>query len=267
MLEKIQENKTKLINGIGVLLLILVAGVIFFGYDGYSRKMEQYQSQVSEKQDELKSAKESVPNVSEDDAKNTIHSVKKIGDEVANAENGYMASTSDEDRSASLAVKDKYFGEKSNMRTVWFSGNTEAIQNGTWKFQSSFDFNGTSVNVLWTYTDTNGQLLAYVTATYDAENETFSNAKKHVTAVGAELAGYTATDENPSIEEFNEEAYLNGVYALFDEAGLSEEFQKNYQEYQSNFESENEGKTNADVQEENEAAREALKEQEQKGGN
>lgn len=272
LLEKLQEHASKVTAGIGFCLVVVSLLFVFLA------NMD-YQSAMDEKQEELVSLREQMNQVadgsgekiSEDGVKSQLHSVKQVGDKIAGWQNRYMVLGSSayrkgrdysEDKvrleETELAENlDKYFGDGSGFRTRWFAGDATKMNNTQcWSFMNSYDFAENTISVLWVCEDEHEDVVAYVTADYHADTDSFDNAKRHETVASGQYLDVT-TDK--SLDELDEKEYTKQIQNIFENAGLSEEFQKEMKKAR-----EREGQ--AENQESNNESRLKLREQMMENG-
>lgn len=116
--------------------------------------------------------------------KQNLKSCKDAGEAIANGQNDYC--NGNRDRSAITAELSTYFDTNdANARVQWYDMG-DVSKHWTWKFETTYDFTGSSVPVLWTCRlDDTHELLAYCTGTYDVSSELFSDVKWYQTTVGA----------------------------------------------------------------------------------
>lgn len=143
-----------------------------------------------------------------EDAIDVLSSAKDAGDAVAKLQNDYVTIPTSTDSSKIKEHANKlgeYFDESSQTgRQPWYKHD-----GAIWTFQSSYDFSGTTTNVLWLCKTNEGDLLAYATATYDADINMFKNIAYKNTSMGN--ARIAATDES-------EEKYYDSIIKQIQDA-------------------------------------------------
>lgn len=229
LLNKFYDNLPKMFTVIGCCLVI---GSLFFVYSSYMSfqdKIDTMNVDISELQEKLNDGKITEADVlSVDEAKIAVNSVDKVGNEIADLQNSYKAlvdkdRTSAEEETADYAEMEKiskkfdaYFGDDSDFRSNWYNGDLSLVSGGSWKFASSYSFDGDVISVLWEFVDSNNDILAYVTGNYHVADNVFDNMVKHVTVKGASYVLPTG-DMSANIDI---DAYGDGVVSMFDTLGI-----------------------------------------------
>lgn len=273
MLDKLQENASKIITGIGVIIVVVSLLFVFISYTDYQSSVAEKQEKVTELTAKLEQTGDA-EKISENDVKSQLNSVKTIGDEIARLQNRYMVlastdymSNADYDEESVRAEEkeiaekiDVYFGAGTGwQRARWYAGDASKMGlTDCWTFMNSYDFSENTISVLWSCKDGRGTVVSYVTADYHADTNSFDNVQRHDTVAGMTYLNVTS---DKSVAEFNQEAYVSGIQSIFESAGLSEEFQQKMEEARNR-----EGQ--AEDQESNNEARGMLREQMlENGGN
>lgn len=131
--------------------------------------------------------------IGKEDTIDVLVSAKTAGEAVSSLQNEYVTIPTSTDSTNIQAHADKlskYFDESAQVgRQPWYKN-----KGATWSFQSSYDFVGTTSNVLWLCHSESGELLAYATAVYDAKGDVFKNVVYKNTVTGN--ARVSATVEN-----------------------------------------------------------------------
>lgn len=177
----------------------------------FTIKLRNLTSETSE----LKSAIEEVKAALEEQAKIDAHKLTdeeeesaysdaiKQGELVATLQNTYKNANSfdnQEEFQANVNALDACFDTNSKEARVRWYGDEKSIP-GTWKFASKAGFRGSNAKVLWLcYSDEDSKLLAYCTASYNAETKLFTNVKRQLTKYAeANIGTDDATgEEKPS---------------------------------------------------------------------
>lgn len=237
MMDKLNENLSKVLAIVGVSLIAISCFVVFLGYNDYQEKLANNQKELAEIQAKVDSSEGSTEQISEELVQEQVHSVKSIGEELAFLENQRMMliSTShqkeenyDEESTYAecdkIAVKmEEYFGTGSILKSAWYSGDlTKMGSENCWSFMNSYDFSENTISVLWLCKDAKGTVVAYVTADYHAKDNSFDNVEKHQTIFGNYYIGVTG-DDGKSVDDFNAEAYASGIQNMLDTLGVSDE--------------------------------------------
>jgi hypothetical protein len=146
----------------------------------------------------------------------TLNNAHDIGAEVANAQNTYKDLYKRVDTAASetdlvLALDDitahakdceKYF-TTTEPRKCWYEVTNVDYE---WVFESSYDFSGESMPVLWTCRDkATGELLAYATGVYNVVSGEFGNVELAYTLKGKEYKGELVTAGETDTNVFGDE--------------------------------------------------------------
>lgn len=136
----------------------------------------------------------------------TLNNAHTIGEEVAKAQNTYkdLYKRVDEapteadvvlvldDITAHAKDCEKYF-TTTEPRKCWYEVTNVDYE---WVFESSYDFSGESMPVLWTCRDkATGELLAYSTGVYNVVSGTFGNIELAYTLKGNEYKGALVTGD------------------------------------------------------------------------
>lgn len=149
-------------------------------YKSQKASIDELQKQV----DELNSDK----SASEKDLGKYAHSAMNAGNAVAKAQSNYASLNPDTQSSAlatNAASMDAYFSDKS-FETPWYGPVSSSTGSYTWTFLSTYSFADDSASVVWLCTPSAGSdvVLAYATATYDADSNTFKDVSVVQTAYG-----------------------------------------------------------------------------------
>lgn len=215
-----------------VMVAMLTAG------NAYESNLKSKQEQLNDLVRQYNSRSESLESAGLDSSQVEVQmtSAKSAGDAVSGLQNRllelfYTERTTreqeDADYEAMNAVQtdlEKYFGDNATMRSIWYSGDVKNIGNGKWQFESNYNYAGGVVPVLWTLSsgsdveEQSGAVLAYVTANYHADTDTFSDAARYVTYVGNSFYGFTNDQEFEIDEEtdFDSDAYADSIISIMD---------------------------------------------------
>lgn len=265
-----QKDLSKVFAGIGICLILVSGLVAFASYDKYASKMASYNEQYDALKQDNENVASNIEQVSEEEVKTQLHSVKDVGAKIATCANrlqvlsstGYAKSANydekatREEQSEIATIMSEYFGDKSVLRTTWFSGDLTAMNNqNCWSFMNSYDFSENTISVLWLCKDGVGNVVAYVTADYHADTNSFDNVERHMTTVGVTYVPATG-DDGVIIDD---EDVVNDVNQISDSAGLTDEQMQAQEDALNNEEWQK-------AKDENNSARDQLKEAEG-GGN
>lgn len=254
--------------GLSCVLVVGSAGWFYTSSRSYQAQMREKQNELAVLQGDLDALNAEAKSnaVSQEEMEQMAHSAKTTGEAVATLENQYMsrvhqkASNATEEsaqREELLAMSDQfdsYFGENTSMRTAWYSWDPERAKEVVWEFCTNYTFTADTMHVLWKCMDGSEQMLAYATAVYQAETDTFIDPQVHVTAIGAQYAPYTEGEEDLSVDQD-----LSTIWDTMDQISLPDDFNEKYQE-QANDEERLQGV------EENKGAAADLREQMMNGG-
>lgn len=183
----------------GLSLAVMGIGIAIVGTQSApidrSAEIQTLTAQVAQAQQ----ASEVVPDV--EGAKVAVNSLQEKSVQVADLQNeyrGWATSTSDADaqRVADLHARlAKLVPDKAAVR--WYaplakgvSGQTSALPADQYEWESVVTYGVTDTSALpiaWLCKSSDGTLLAWATATYDAASETFSDVRTGVTSAGARL--------------------------------------------------------------------------------
>lgn len=168
----------------------VVIGIGIAGFTGYAGNAyaDTYRSNAQQIQD-LKAdiatlSLEGV--VTPKEVEDVVGNASESGQAVADLQNKYAGLGTDEDAiKANAAEIKRYFNDaSSNAGAIW-------LQNGTWSFRTSYNFNESTLDCLWTCVDGDGNLLGYVTAQYNSKDKVFSDFTKTITHKGNSSAAVT----------------------------------------------------------------------------
>lgn len=260
-----QKDLSKLFLGVGVGAVLFSCAIAVYSYNRYSSRMAEYNNQYLQLQEDIEMFSNNIEHVSEDDVKMQVHSIKEIGMEISDYANrlqllssvGYIDSATyneSETRKEQVEIASKmseYFGETSVLRTMWFAGDiTKMEMSNPWSFMNSYEFSENTISVLWVCKDKSDNVVAYVTADYHADTNSFDNVRRHTTVFGMQYVLFTG-DSGITITE----DVVGDVTNIIGSAGLTDE-----QKQQQDSALMDEEWLNA--MEENNAARDQLKREE-----
>lgn len=236
----------------------------FVNYQNYSAKVDENRKQYHDLKSEYEDVTKQQKPVSEDDVKNGLNSAKKSGDDVANLLNQYLCASpytgtnftkeQEKEKAAERAEMSKqlnnYFGEGTVMSTgVYFFDMSLIGNQNCWQFMNIYNFSGDSIDVLWECFDKANNVVAYVTAKYHADSNSFDNVSQHMTTLGQTYMGVTGSD---NASEKIDTTDTTTIFDVMQNAGISEETRKELEDYHNDKEA-------MDAKEANEAARDVLK--------
>lgn len=258
------DLRKKIVMIVSVVIVGISLIFTFVNYQNYSAKVDENRKQYHDLKREYEDVTKQQKPVSEDDVKNGLNSVKKSGDDVANLLNQYLCALpytgtnftkeQEKEKAAERAEMskqlNKYFGEGTVMSTGVYSFDMSLIGNQScWQFMNSYNFSGDSIDVLWECFDKANNVVAYVTAKYHADSNSFDNVSQHMTILGQTYMGVTGSDN--ASEKIDTTDTIT-IFDVMQNAGISEETRKELEDYHNDKEA-------MDAKEANEAARDALK--------
>lgn len=206
----------------------------FVNYQNYSAKVDENEKQYHDLKSEYEDVTKKQKPVSEDDVKNGLNSAKKSGDDVANLLNQYLCASpytgtnftkeQEKEKAAERAEMskqlNKYFGEGTVMSTGVYSFDMSLIGNQScWQFMNSYNFSGDSIDVLWECFDKANNVVAYVTAKYHADSNSFDNVSQHMTILGQTYMGVTGSD---NASEKIDTTDTTTIFDVMQNAGLTQ---------------------------------------------
>lgn len=132
-----------------------------------------------------------------------LYSASEAGRAVAELQTKYQsidATVTPDDITANAQALSEYFDDDSQSgRQPWFTvskGDAKAV----WEFESTYSFQNETIPVIWLcHIDGSDELVAYATANYNAESNTFSDVVYETTSLGANYVDATVSDENAKI--------------------------------------------------------------------
>ena len=206
----------------------------FVNYQNYSAKVDENEKQYHDLKSEYEDVTKKQKPVSEDDVKNGLNSAKKSGDDVANLLNQYLCTLlytgtnfteeQEKEKAAERAEMskqlNKYFGEGTVMSTgVYFFDMSLIGNQSCWQFMNSYNFSGDSIDVLWECFDKANNVVAYVTAKYHADSNSFDNVSQHMTILGQTYMGVTGSD---NASEKIDTTDTTTIFDVMQNAGLTQ---------------------------------------------
>lgn len=202
--KKKEIDKIQLITCI--VIVISVLAIVYFVIS-YQSRSQNYTNEYNENKKVLAQLQNTYESGSqeetdtEESASNKLNSAVTLGNEVAKLQNSYYDIYADNYINVS-EVDEEAYGSALKLNSeklakcfdkedvsgcaIWYlNENTDA----TWSFRTTFSFLGKEVPTLWTCYNTSGEMLAFVTATYNAENDNFTDVNCNITSVGHSYDG------------------------------------------------------------------------------
>lgn len=205
-----QEKKRKEIDITQIITFVVIAfsviGIIWLALS-YQSQSENYIAKYNENETTLAKLKNQYESGvqettdTEETATTKLNSAVTKGNEVAKLQNKYYEIYKNQclnvyevdEKAYSEAIKsnaaslEPCFAEADTSGSaVWYLSETSDV---IWSFRTTFSFTGDTVPSLWTCYNTSGELLAFTTADYDVESDTFNNVKCYITSIGQSYSG------------------------------------------------------------------------------
>lgn len=185
----------------GAMLAVTMAFVLptTFGASSFEAQFDENAKQITQLEEQVKD----LENQASPDAASInkgLHSAADAGRKVAEYQTKYQnidAAVTPDDVTANAEALSPYFADDAQSgRQPWFTpskGDAKVV----WTFESTYSFQNDSIPVIWLCTiDGSDELVAYATATYDAESGKFSNVAYQTTANAAKYIDATVENEN-----------------------------------------------------------------------
>lgn len=185
----------------GAMLTVTIAFVLptTFGASSFEAQFDENAKQITQLEEQVKD----LENQTSPDAASInkgLHSAADAGRKVAEYQTKYRnidAAVTPDDVTANAEALSPYFADDAQSgRQPWFTpskGDAKVV----WAFESTYSFQNDSIPVIWLCTiDGSDELVAYTTATYDAESGKFSNVAYQTTANAAKYIDATVENEN-----------------------------------------------------------------------
>lgn len=228
------DLRKKIVMIVSVVIVGISLIFTFVNYQNYSAKVDENEKQYHDLKSEYEDVTKKQKPFSEDDVKNGLNSAKKSGDDVANLLNQYLCALpytgtnftkeQEKEKAAERAEMskqlNKYFGEGTVMSTGVYSFDMSLIGNQScWQFMNSYNFSGDSIDVLWECFDKANNVVAYVTAKYHADSNSFDNVSQHMTILGQTYMGVTGSD---NASEKIDTTDTTTIFDVMQSAGLTQ---------------------------------------------
>lgn len=192
---------------------------------------------------------EVVDETTELDPSEFLAAAEKSGQEIVEIQTKYLATVKDiEDdskRDAAMAEQKTliadlktHFKDNAYAGICWYAAN-DYYGGVTWTFETNYVFAKSSVNCQWTCRDTEGNVMAYVTAKYDANAGLFGDAKIVTTSYGFTKMSVTLQNDLTEEDMYNQnlgidaEEYASSIFDMVNQnnvgatSALSEEDEAN----------------------------------------
>ena len=200
----VDERKVNIgVTLVNICISLVLAGATYMGIDDYQTKFDTAKAEISELKGELNDLKGQSSQTNVKEIQQSLNSATTLGQTVTELQNTWGKSLTAEDDEAfrksegesvdalnttrisrlRLAFSDNALAGWSN----WYPHITGTkSMDATWKFITTTSFTTVKQNVMWQATTESGELYAYVTAVYNADNDTFENVSVNITTAGVE---------------------------------------------------------------------------------
>lgn len=185
----------------GAMLAVTMAFVLptTFGASSFEAQFDENAKQITQLEEQVKD----LENQASPDAafiNKGLHSAADAGRKVAEYQTKYQnidAAVTPDDVTANAEALSPYFADDAQSgRQPWFTP-SKSDAKVVWTFESTYSFQNDSIPVIWLCTiNGSDELVAYATATYDAESGKFSNVAYQTTANAAKYIDATVENEN-----------------------------------------------------------------------
>lgn len=188
----------------GAMMAVMLGFLVptMLGASSFDAQYADNQKSITQLQEQIKDL-ENQTSADASSINKGLYSASEAGRAVAELQTKYQsidATVTPDDITANAKALSKYFNDKSqNGRQPWFTvskGDAKAV----WEFESTYSFQNETIPVIWLcHIDGSNELVAYATANYDAESNTFSDVTYKTTRLGANYVDATVSNENAKI--------------------------------------------------------------------
>jgi hypothetical protein len=188
----------------GAMMAVMLGFLVptMLGASSFDSQYADNQKSITQLQEQIKDL-ENQTSADASSINKGLYSASEAGRAVAELQTKYQsidATVTPDDITANAKALSKYFNDKSqNGRQPWFTvskGDVKAV----WEFESTYSFQNETIPVIWLcHIDGSDELVAYATANYDAESNTFSDVTYKTTRLGANYVDATVSNENAKI--------------------------------------------------------------------
>lgn len=188
----------------GAMIAVMLGFLVptMFGASSFDSQYADNQKSITQLQEQIKEL-ENQTSADASSINKGLYSASEAGRAVAELQTKYQsidATVTPDDITANAKALSKYFNDKSqNGRQPWFTvskGDAKAV----WEFESTYSFQNETIPVIWLcHIDGSNELVAYATANYNAESNTFSDVTYKTTRLGANYVDATVSNENAKI--------------------------------------------------------------------
>lgn len=188
----------------GAMMAVMLGFLVptMLGASSFDSQYADNQKSITQLQEQIKDL-ENQTSADASSINKGLHSASEAGRAVAELQTKYQsidATVTPDNITANAKALSKYFNDKSqNGRQPWFTvskGDAKAV----WEFESTYSFQNETIPVIWLcHIDGSNELVAYATANYNAESNTFSDVAYKTTRLGANYVDATVSNENAKV--------------------------------------------------------------------
>lgn len=188
----------------GAMMAVMLGFLVptMLGASSFDSQYADNQKSITQLQEQIKEL-ENQTSADASSINKGLYSASEAGRAVAELQTKYQsidATVTPDDITANAQALSKYFDDKSQSgRQPWFTvskGDAKAV----WEFESTYSFQNETIPVIWLcHIDGSNELVAYATANYNAESNTFSDVTYKTTRLGANYVDATVSNENTKI--------------------------------------------------------------------
>ena len=200
----VDERKVNIgVTLVNICISLVLAGATYMGIDDYQTKFDTAKAEISELKGELNDLKGQSSQTNVKEIQQSLNSATTLGQTVTELQNTWGKSLTAEDdeafrKSEGESVDALNTTRISRLRLAFSDNGSAGWSNwypritgtksraATWKFITTTSFTTVKQNVMWQATTESGELYAYVTAVYNADNDTFENVSVNITTAGVE---------------------------------------------------------------------------------
>lgn len=188
----------------GAMMAVMLGFLVptMLGASSFDAQYADNQKSITQLQEQIKEL-ENQTSADASSINKGLYSASEAGRAVAELQTKYQsidATVTPDDITANAKALSKYFDDESqNGRQPWFTvskGDAKAV----WEFESTYSFQNDTIPVIWLcHIDGSNELVAYATANYNAESNTFSDVTYKTTRLGANYVDATVSNDNTKI--------------------------------------------------------------------
>lgn len=188
----------------GAMMAVMLGFLVptMLGQSSFDSQYAANQKSITQLQEQIKGL-ENQTSADASSINKGLYSASEAGRAVAELQTKYQsidATVTPDDITANAQALSKYFNDESqNGRQPWFTvskGDAKAV----WEFESTYSFQNDKIPVIWLcHIDGSDELVAYATANYNAESNTFSDVTYKTTRLGANYVDATVSNDNAKI--------------------------------------------------------------------